>query len=110
MASAATLLLYALPLQMRKPSERGTQGTLTQAYVRDIRLLQNTSRYCILCRCIGTAHDCIQCRGIADLILVYKRVTTLAAHTSRVSVLLEEVFSAGLVETSGDLMLVCDNR
>lgn len=29
--------------------------------------------------------------GIGDLIMVYKRVTTLAAHTSRVSVLLEQV-------------------
>lgn len=38
-----------------------------------MRLLSNTSR------------------GIADLVLVYKRVTGLAGHTSRVSELLEQV-------------------
>lgn len=73
MASVACLIIYALPLHRRRAKERGTQGTLTQDYVRSIRLLQNTSR------------------GIGDLILVYKRLTTLAAHTSRVSVLLEQV-------------------
>ena len=31
------------------------------------------------------------CRGIGDLIMVYKRVTSLAGHTSRVSELLEQV-------------------
>jgi hypothetical protein len=31
------------------------------------------------------------CRGIGDLVLVYKRVTSLAGHTSRVSELLEQV-------------------
>jgi len=38
-----------------------------------MRLLQNTSR------------------GIGDLILIYKRMTGLAGHTSRVSELLEQV-------------------
>ena len=33
------------------------------------------------------------CRGIGDLILVYKRITSLAGHTSRVSELLEQVIS-----------------
>ena len=31
------------------------------------------------------------CRGIGDLVLVYKRVTGLAGHTSRVSELLERI-------------------
>lgn len=31
------------------------------------------------------------CRGIGDLILVYKRITGLAGHTSRVAELLEQV-------------------
>ncbi len=30
-------------------------------------------------------------RGIGDIVLVYKRVTNLASHTSRVSELLEQV-------------------
>lgn len=38
-----------------------------------MRLLQNTSR------------------GVGDLIMVYKRMTSLAGHTSRVSELLEQV-------------------
>lgn len=36
-------------------------------------------------------------RGVGDLVLVYKRVTSLAGHTSRVAELLEQVqrLSAG---------------
>ena len=30
-------------------------------------------------------------RGVGDLVLVYKRVTALAGHTSRVAELLEQV-------------------
>ena len=33
----------------------------------------------------------VLCRGVGDLVLVYKRVTALAGHTSRVSELLEQV-------------------
>ena len=32
-----------------------------------------------------------RCRGVGDLVLVYKRVTALAGHTSRVAELLEAV-------------------
>lgn len=35
-------------------------------------------------------HDC-HCRGVGDLILVYKRITALASHTSRVAELIEQV-------------------
>ncbi len=52
---------------------RPNQETLTQDYIRSMRLLQNTSR------------------GVGDLILVYKRVSNLASHTGRVSELLEQV-------------------
>ncbi|KDD75785.1 hypothetical protein H632_c500p0, partial [Helicosporidium sp. ATCC 50920] len=45
----------------------------TEDYIRAMRLLGNTSR------------------GIGDLVLVYKRVTALAGHASRVSELLEQV-------------------
>jgi ATP-binding cassette, subfamily D (ALD), member 3 len=34
---------------------------------------------------------CLGIRGVGDLVLVYKRVTTLAGYTSRVSELLETV-------------------
>jgi ATP-binding cassette subfamily D (ALD) protein 3 len=33
------------------------------------------------------------CRGVGDLILVYKRMASLASHTSRVSELLEQVMA-----------------
>jgi hypothetical protein len=46
--------------------------------VCSMRLLQNTSR------------------GIGDLILIYKRMTGLAGHTSRVAELLEQVRTRGL--------------
>lgn len=43
--------------------------------------------YCAVLRCAA-----VYCpRGVGDLILVYKRVTNLASHTSRVSELLEQV-------------------
>lgn len=36
---------------------------------------------------------CFVHRGVGDLIMVYKRVSNLASHTSRVSELLEQVMS-----------------
>ncbi|GIL93564.1 hypothetical protein Vretimale_11706 [Volvox reticuliferus] len=72
-ASVTALIVYALPIYFAAPSARGSQGELTRDYIRSMRLLQNTSR------------------GVGDLILVYKRVTALASHTSRVSELLEQV-------------------
>jgi hypothetical protein len=73
MASAVALVVYALPLYMQDPSKRLSQAQLTSDYIRSMRLLQNSSR------------------GVGDLILVYKRVTNLASHTSRVAELLEQV-------------------
>ncbi|KAG2422832.1 hypothetical protein HXX76_011647 [Chlamydomonas incerta] len=72
-ASVTALVVYGLPIYLREPAHRGSQGELTRDYIRSMRLLQNTSR------------------GVGDLILVYKRVTALASHTSRVSELLEQV-------------------
>eukprot|EP00775_Hariotina_reticulata_P002919 gene2919-3206_t len=72
-ASCVALLVYAGPIYFMKPSARGDQGQLTADYIRSMRLLQNTSR------------------GVGDLIMVYKRMTSLAGHTSRVSELLEQV-------------------
>ena len=68
------LLVYGLPIMLggRKGQTRNT-GQATQDYIRAMRLLGNTSK------------------GIGDLVLVYKRITGLAGHTSRVSELLEQV-------------------
>eukprot|EP00878_Enallax_costatus_P017707 GHUV01018603.1.p1 GENE.GHUV01018603.1~~GHUV01018603.1.p1 ORF type:complete len:717 (+),score=197.45 GHUV01018603.1:325-2475(+) len=72
-ASCVALLVYAAPIYFMDPAVRGNQGQLTADYIRSMRLLQNTSR------------------GVGDLIMVYKRMTSLAGHTSRVSELLEQV-------------------
>ncbi|KAL6759951.1 ABC transporter transmembrane region 2-domain-containing protein [Haematococcus lacustris] len=72
-ASVVALLVYGAPLYFQDPSQRLSQEELTQDYIRSMRLLQNTSR------------------GVGDLILVYKRVSNLASHTSRVAELLEQV-------------------
>ncbi|KAI8470101.1 MAG: ABC transporter transmembrane region 2-domain-containing protein [Monoraphidium minutum] len=72
-ASCVALLVYAAPIYFQDPAARGDQGALTGDYIRSMRLLQNTSR------------------GVGDLILVYKRVASLAGHTARVAELLEQV-------------------
>lgn len=76
-ATSVALLIYALPLFWNGAAshgrEGGNQGEITQDYISSMRLLSNTSK------------------GIGDLVLVYKRVTGLAGHTSRVSELLERV-------------------
>ena len=76
-ASVVALLVYAAPIYLKDPSTRGSQDDLTQDYIRSMRLLQNTSK------------------GVGDLVLVYKRITQLAGHTSRVSELLEQVCGQG---------------
>lgn len=72
-ASVVALLVYAAPIYLKDPSARGNQDDITQDYIRSMRLLQNTSK------------------GVGDLVLVYKRITNLAGHTSRVAELLEQV-------------------
>lgn len=73
-ATAVALVVYGLPIMLggKKGQTRNT-GQATQDYIRAMRLLGNTSK------------------GIGDLVLVYKRITGLAGHTSRVSELLEQV-------------------
>ena len=43
-ASVTALLVYAAPIFFKDPSTRGSQGELTQDYIRSMRLLQNTSK------------------------------------------------------------------
>ena len=88
-ASVVALLVYAAPIYFKDPSARGNQDDITQDYIRSMRLLQNTSK------------------GVGDLVLVYKRITNLAGHTSRVAELLEQVTShqfcvAGISNQSND--------
>ncbi|KAK9828245.1 hypothetical protein WJX74_005419 [Apatococcus lobatus] len=73
LASVVALVVYAVPIYLRDPTMRGSRDDITQDYIRAMRLLQNTSK------------------GVGDLVLVYKRVTSLAGHTSRVAELVEQV-------------------
>ncbi|KAL0051485.1 hypothetical protein WJX82_008361 [Trebouxia sp. C0006] len=72
-ASVVALLVYAAHIYLKEPAQRGSRDDITQDYIRSMRLLQNTSK------------------GVGDLVLVYKRITGLAGHTSRVAELLEQV-------------------
>jgi len=71
--------VVALAVYAHHSSSKAASSSQNSAadYIRAMRLLNNTSR------------------GIGDLILVYKRVTSLAGHTARVSELLEQVGALG---------------
>lgn len=93
-ASVVAMLVYAAPLYAASNggalASKRDRDDVTQDYIRSMRLLQNTSR------------------GVGDLVLVYKRVTTLAGHTSRVAELLEAVgrlASGDALDTARDLYL-----
>lgn len=45
LASCVALAVYGAPIYFRDPSARGSQGQLTEDYIRSMRLLQNTSRW-----------------------------------------------------------------
>lgn len=77
-ASVVALLVYAAPIYLKQPDQRASRDDITQDYIRSMRLLQNTSK------------------GVGDLVLVYKRITGLAGHTSRVAELLEQVLPVSL--------------
>lgn len=70
-ASVVGLCVYAAPIYFSK--QQTSSKSLTGDYIRAMRLMMNTSS------------------AIGQLVLVYKRVTSLAGVTSRVSELLESV-------------------
>ena len=74
MASVVALLMYAIPLYQKNNQ---TEGMIKDEYVgnylRALRLLGNNAK------------------ALGDLVLIYKRVTSLAGHTTRVSEVLEQV-------------------
>ncbi|GAB4818949.1 hypothetical protein N2152v2_005995 [Parachlorella kessleri] len=83
LATVVALGVYALPLYLREgPAAKVGAGEVAQDYIQAMRLLQNTSR------------------GIGDLVLVYKRITSLAGHTARVGELIEQ--ARGVERLSGD--------
>ena len=70
-ATIVALSVYGLPFFLSQRQVSVQQRS--RDYIKSMRLLQNTSR------------------GIGDLILIYKRITRLAGHTSRVAELWEEI-------------------
>ena len=98
-ATLIALAIYSAPLYWRSNKLRSKggaaaatagavaavgMGALTQDYISSMRLLSNTSK------------------GIGDLVLVYKRVTGLAGHTSRVSELLERIAGLSSADEEGE--------
>lgn len=72
-ASIIGLTCFAVPLYYRTKTENLAQSDITGQYVNSVRLMMQTSS------------------AMGELVLVYKRINTLAGHTARVSELMEKV-------------------
>ncbi|GAQ84085.1 ABC Acyl Transporter [Klebsormidium nitens] len=87
-ASIIGLCVYAAPLYFRPRTL--SPDKLTGDYIRSMRLMMHTSG------------------AIGQLVLVYKRLTTLAGNTSRVAELLESVNQLGTAKGRAGLMQSLD--
>lgn len=76
-ASVIGLVIFALPLYNTPKDKRGTSTEIAGRYINAMRLMMQASS------------------AMGQLVLMYKRVNTLAGHTARVSELLEEVRELG---------------
>lgn len=76
-ASIIGLVIFALPLYYTPVEKRGTTNVIAGKYVNSMRLMMQTSS------------------AMGELVLVYKRVNTLAGHTARVSEMMEKVKELG---------------
>ena len=72
----------------RIPSEVGNPGANSECTITDPSAAATKPVHVSLSLACFTTSFCA-CRGVGDLVLVYKRVTALAGHTSRVAELLE---------------------
>lgn len=82
-SSCIGLVIFALPLYGMSSDQQVSGTQLAGRYINAMKLMMSTSS------------------ALAQLVLVYKRVNTLAGHTSRVSELLEQVRELG--ESRGQL-------
>lgn len=76
-ASIIGLVIFALPLYYRPSTEKQAINVIAGQYVNSMRLMMQTSS------------------AMGELVLVYKRINTLAGHTERVSELIEKVKELG---------------
>lgn len=76
-ASIIGLVIFAVPLYYRPSEEKRSVNVIAGQYVNAMRLMMQTSS------------------AMGQLVLVYKRINTLAGHTERVSELIEKVKELG---------------
>ena len=76
-ASIIGLIIFALPLYYTPKEQRSATNVIAGQYINSMRLMMQTSK------------------AMGELVLVYKRINTLAGHTARVSELMEKVKELG---------------
>lgn len=76
-ASIIGLVIFALPLYYTPVSQRAATNVIAGQYINAVRLMMQTSS------------------AMGQLVLVYKRMNTLAGHTARVAELIEKVKELG---------------
>ena len=76
-ASIIGLVIFAVPLYYRSKKETLETNVIAGQYINSMRLMMQTSA------------------AMGQLVLVYKRINTLAGHTERVSELIEKVKELG---------------
>jgi ABC-type uncharacterized transport system fused permease/ATPase subunit len=77
-ASVIGLVVFALPLYLTPESKRGNTNEIAGRYIRTMRLMMQSAS------------------AMSALVLVHKRVSTVAGYTARVSELLEQVRALGM--------------
>ena len=91
-ASIIGLVIFAVPLYYTPISERAATNVLAGQYINSMRLMMQTSA------------------AMGQLVLVYKRINTLAGHTARVSELIEKVKELGKPQGHLDAFRRIQNR
>eukprot|EP00177_Eucheuma_denticulatum_P001688 GFKZ01003037.1.p1 GENE.GFKZ01003037.1~~GFKZ01003037.1.p1 ORF type:complete len:688 (+),score=101.92 GFKZ01003037.1:72-2135(+) len=76
-ASIIGLVIFAVPLYYRNKDRKQEMNEIAGQYVNSVRLMMQTSS------------------AMGELVLVYKRINTLAGHTARVAELVEKVKELG---------------
>ncbi|CAN8077205.1 unnamed protein product [Agarophyton chilense] len=76
-ASIIGLVVFAVPLYYTPAEKRGATNVIAGKYINAMRLMMHTSG------------------AMGELVLVYKRINTLAGHTDRVSEMMEKIKELG---------------
>ncbi|KAI0566968.1 ABC transporter [Gracilaria domingensis] len=76
-ASIIGLVVFAVPLYYTPVEQRGATNVIAGKYINAMRLMMQTSA------------------AMGELVLVYKRINTLAGHTARVSEMMEKIKELG---------------